>query len=667
MSNTSEAERIIKGFQGTDELSLAGLGLTSLTPLLSALSSVRGIPALDLSGNKLTELPANLGTVLPSVARLTMAGNPFSGVRAVLAGLQSMPALKDLRVDLPSETDEDQLIVALPHLERFNGTLLTEDGNEALGTGQQRHRSAPRGGTTSPRATYWTSHDSRAVEELFAHVTEASGEATHPQEFFDYLNRVVKHVTCLTAADDDPLCQEGEVLKARRLLFEYCSQEMAKHVARKDPVMGKGMAALIQHSSQLMDDYDLHWRRIFRDRDARLTLMKKDMKDAIKQIESLMTQVSGAELGAVPGAVPGARGTPLRSERALRGVRGAGGSGDNGHGAESRRVNTSVTSYGRSGSSSSGGGSPKHPDKSGSSGLRGGRPPGVESNEVNYQGKVLTLKQLKNTIEDIYSSKTKFDAKCKESGLPRETMEQHMYTYLNQRYGLREIIQDWAAAIVRGVKRFAADDNDVAVFGKVLRNDIDEEFRYVQRQVRDTVRELVRAQIKARRPLKGDHEIHQQLEKKMNGTLTEDEWGNVVRYMYNKQDAATIAALVRKHQQRRLSRVQRPGRGASPSAAAEGALLPYRDLVALLLDFQLESHERFLADYVAVFRRYDRDGNGIVNSDEFKAIVRVVDGEKSEEEVEAMANLIDPFGNRLVTFSETVTFLGDELARMSRE
>lgn len=52
----------------------------------------------------------------------------------------------------------------------------------------------------------------------------------------------------------------------------------------------------------------------------------------------------------------------------------------------------------------------------------------------------LTLKQLKDIIEEIYNSKTKFDQKCYENHLPRETMEQHLYTYLNQKYGLKSLI-----------------------------------------------------------------------------------------------------------------------------------------------------------------------------------------------------------------------------------
>ncbi len=45
-----------------------------------------------------------------------------------------------------------------------------------------------------------------------------------------------------------------------------------------------------------------------------------------------------------------------------------------------------------------------------------------------------------------------------------------MYTFLNQRYGLKSLIIEWAAAIINGIRRYSRDDHDVALFGKILRN-----------------------------------------------------------------------------------------------------------------------------------------------------------------------------------------------------
>ena len=103
------------------------------------------------------------------------------------------------------------------------------------------------------------------------------------------------------------------------------------------------------------------------------------------------------------------------------------------------------------------------------------------------QVRTLTLKQLKEVINDMYAQKLKYDQKWVESKLPRETMEQYMYTYLNQRYGLKSLIIEWVAAIINGIKTYLKQDHDVALFGKILKNECDEEFRFIQTHVKEVL------------------------------------------------------------------------------------------------------------------------------------------------------------------------------------
>lgn len=109
---------------------------------------------------------------------------------------------------------------------------------------------------------------------------------------------------------------------------------------------------------------------------------------------------------------------------------------------------------------------------------------------VQINSRNLTLKQMKDTIEEIYNSKQKNDKKYKEMKLPRETLEQHMYTFLNQKYGLKPLIIEWANSLINGIKKYAYEDNDAAVFGKILKNECDEEFIFVQSQIKNTILEL---------------------------------------------------------------------------------------------------------------------------------------------------------------------------------
>lgn len=81
--------------------------------------------------------------------------------------------------------------------------------------------------------------------------------------------------------------------------------------------------------------------------------------------------------------------------------------------------------------------------------------------------KVITIKMMKDMINEIYASKEEYDKKCFESKLPKETMEQHMYTYLNQKYGLKSLIVEWATSMINGIKYYSTEDSEVCLFGKV--------------------------------------------------------------------------------------------------------------------------------------------------------------------------------------------------------
>ena len=81
--------------------------------------------------------------------------------------------------------------------------------------------------------------------------------------------------------------------------------------------------------------------------------------------------------------------------------------------------------------------------------------------------RVLTIKMMKDMINEIYASKEEYDKKCFESKLPKETMEQHMYTYLNQKYGLKSLIVEWATCLINGIKMYSSEDSEICLFGKV--------------------------------------------------------------------------------------------------------------------------------------------------------------------------------------------------------
>eukprot|EP00741_Cyanophora_paradoxa_P000949 tig00000448_g917.t1 len=282
------------------------------------------------------------------------------------------------------------------------------------------------------------------------------------------------------------------------------------------------------------------------------------------------------------------------------------------------------------------------------------REPSAERAQVTPRP--ISHKQLSAIIESIYASKEEFDAKCARAQLPRETMEQHMFTYLNQKYGLRPLVLEYAAGVVKAAGRLAAVDNDVAVFHRILRNEIDEDFRRVQRSLKETLADLLRLHLSNKFALKSERELQAMLQARMRGSVSEPEWLEVVRAAYEGRDAEHVEAIVR--------RVQQNVAEASGEAANR---IPYAEFLKTCLEYQLRGHEAFLRPFVRLFRAVDSDRDGVITGPQFRQLVRSLDpaSPKPEAQVQELLARADPHDNQQITFSECVSVLEQELLAFS--
>ncbi len=82
-----------------------------------------------------------------------------------------------------------------------------------------------------------------------------------------------------------------------------------------------------------------------------------------------------------------------------------------------------------------------------------------------------------------------------------------MYTFLNQRYGLKNLIIEQAASIINGIKKYSKEDHQVALFGKILWNECDEEFRFIQMHVSETLNQLLKVILKEKHVHKSESDI----------------------------------------------------------------------------------------------------------------------------------------------------------------
>ena len=153
---------------------------------------------------------------------------------------------------------------------------------------------------------------------------------------------------------------------------------------------------------------------------------------------------------------------------------------------------------------------------------------------------LISLKTLKDIINEIYISKENYDIKCEQYKIPKETLEEHMYTFLNKKYGLKNLIIEWAKNIIAGIKYYSKKDSIVLLFGKIMRNEQEEKARYIIQKLSQSIEELLLYYIKRQNPLKLMDDIERIFQEKKNSELLEEEWKGIIYTIYEKKEAEEI-------------------------------------------------------------------------------------------------------------------------------
>ena len=342
--------------------------------------------------------------------------------------------------------------------------------------------------------------------------------------------------------------------------------------------------------------------------------------------------------------------------------------------------------------------------------------------------KILSIKNTKDIIQEIYTSKTIYDQKCYENKIPRETLEQYMYTYLNQKYGLKNLIIEWASSIINAIKMYSSEDCDINLFGKILRNEQEEDSRLVIENLKNNVSELLEYYLRNKNPFKSKNDIKKMLKNKKEGILIEEEWKGIINYIYNEEDAEImvnkIITFIKKQNEKRfipLSMYAQTGMGPTEifnltsgtgvsnnnnilqnlstfnynsshlngcnsmnfllsnnhgsnrklsreeifqiTKLNEELNISYKDFLRLLCAYQIKNRDKYLKNFVELFRKHDSDLDGILNENEFSNLIRDIPfcKNKEDEYIFKFLSIIDPFNNKKITFSECISILSMEI------
>jgi len=280
----------------------------------------------------------------------------------------------------------------------------------------------------------------------------------------------------------------------------------------------------------------------------------------------------------------------------------------------------------------------------------------------------ISLRECKETIEKLCESKSMANEKAMQGigNIPMETMEQHTFRCMEKKYGLRNLAVEHVGMFLQAIESYCEMDNDVAVFQKIFRNEVEEDFRLIQKELLKSIRDLCMAKIMERNPNKDQPTLQAMLENMVSsGTIFEDDWREMVNYLYNESDSTALCRELRRlalankgdetptnititnnnvnankpqqtigYDKQSLKDVRRLGyssatlkievndhdfNNATLQKQRKNMLkLPYSVYIRTVLDYQLRTHQDYLSNFLRIFRRHDKNVDGVINAGEFR-------------------------------------------------
>ena len=313
---------------------------------------------------------------------------------------------------------------------------------------------------------------------------------------------------------------------------------------------------------------------------------------------------------------------------------------------------------------------------------------GIDATFLGLAGaKILTKKQMHDFINELYDSKIEYDKVCAENHLKKESMEHYMYKFLNNKYGLKNLVIEWSSSIITGIKMYSSTDSDINLFSKILKNKVEEGQKLVVIKLKSTIKELYDMYIKNKsrlNPNKGKNKLNEaEIENILNSfneniLLNEDEWKNIIKSIYNEEEYKILIKYIinkisdkneieKKNYINNLMSKKKSQVTRDDLEFANRKKFPfkinYKEFVNILTGYQITYREKYLSNLHKLFVKYDEDSVGVLNENGFKKLLNSIDFIRKQggDYMKKLLNKIDPHSYNNITFTEIVNLFSKEM------
>ena len=293
----------------------------------------------------------------------------------------------------------------------------------------------------------------------------------------------------------------------------------------------------------------------------------------------------------------------------------------------------------------------------------------VELTNLSLAGnRVFTLKMMKEIISNMYTTKIAFDKKCVINKQPKQTMEEYMYIYLNQKYGLKNMVIEWATNIINGIRTFSSEDTEISLFGKILQNELEESCHLLINNLKENINTILISILKSENPYKDEYEINIMKNKLIKGEIPPEKTQQIIENLFDEKGRGVLFEKINTqiNNKRTLMMKNNSIKGKYTreemnkiiyNKQNECNFVQYDFLLDICLEYQIKLHIKYLKPFVKLFQSIDTNRDGILDEEQFVHLIKnmnIFEEQNIVQIVEEFLNNLDPYGHKRVTFSEIV-------------
>ena len=293
----------------------------------------------------------------------------------------------------------------------------------------------------------------------------------------------------------------------------------------------------------------------------------------------------------------------------------------------------------------------------------------VELTNLSLAGnRVFTLKMMKEIISNMYTTKIAFDKKCVINKQPKQTMEEYMYIYLNQKYGLKNMVIEWATNIINGIRTFSSEDTEISLFGKILQNELEESCHLLINNLKENINTILISILKSENPYKDEYEINIMKSKLIKGEIPPEKTQQIIENLFDEKGRGVLFEKINTqiNNKRTLMMKNNSIKGKYSreemnkiiyNKQNECNFVQYDFLLDICLEYQIKLHIKYLKPFVKLFQSIDTNRDGILDEEQFVHLIKnmnIFEEQNIVQIVEEFLNNLDPYGYKRVTFSEIV-------------